>query len=85
MEYFRVALQLPPYSPTLDMGSLLNFSYSNKYVVVSYGVLICISLLTSNVEYLFLSFFGIDLFGEASTQILFCLLQLFIIQFWEYE
>lgn len=80
LEYIRVA---PSTSSSLDMAV-----FFNKYAVVLYGVLICISLLISNVKYLFVSLFGIYLFGEVLFLFLFPLVTAFydfmIIGFWEY-
>lgn len=39
---------------TLNMVSLLNFSYSDRYIVVFIVTLICIFLLTNGVEHLFM-------------------------------
>lgn len=71
LEYVRVA---PSTSSSLDMAVVFN-----KYAVVLYGVLICISLLISNVKYLFVSLFGIYLFGEVLFKSCSHLLQHFMI------
>ena len=60
-------------SSMLIMVSLLIFSHSNRCVVVFHCVLICIDLMTNDVEHLFIWSLAIHIsyifFGEVSVQI----------------
>lgn len=58
-------------STILDMVRIFKFSYSNRYIVLSHVVLIFISLMDDDVEYIFNWLFTMCFFGEVYFKI-FC-------------
>lgn len=61
---------------TLDIVNLLNFSYSGGYAVVSHCILLCISLISDNVEHLYI--YLLVIWISSFMKYLSCLFQLFI-------
>ena len=53
-----------PVIPALGIAHILNFGHSSVYMVVSYYVLICISLMTKDLEHLF-KYLLVILFGKC--------------------